>query len=533
MNKKIYAFTFLLLNIWGWSQVGIGEKGIKGALHLKGQFPADGTENDSITRNVGLILPKVDTLNDGSRLPNVVTPSGSAAVEGTMVYDGKNQCVRVKNSDNSWQDCLVDKSSVTNVFNYDVYGGLNVRAKKAVAGNNFSIILGLDDNAVYASGLNSNGETGVGNTSGNTATYSLILAKSVVDIAAGDLHGLAVTSNGELWTWGSGSNYRTGHGSTNNKAYPMKVKTWPSNIKAMRVEAGYYNSMILGDNGKVYGMGAFSEGTMANGKNSTSSSNSYQTPQEIPNLSSYTFKDISLSRFSGAGLTVDGKVYVWGNQQYGRLGTTANSGYITPTQILSDEKIKQVAMGTNHGLAVTEDGKRIYGWGASRAYGIESNTYYSTPMDITAQINSGAGLAPDEEIIYVAVSRLDASAANTGASIIITNKNIYSAGSNTQPQRLGLGFFKGTTSVKYSPGSSSSSQESLEGFVPMYDKAIYKGTLFQQASIGLNHSLMVQKVDSASNIGGYGYGTGSVNNNQLGAISPGFSSLPIPMLIKK
>ncbi|WP_292008128.1 hypothetical protein [Chryseobacterium sp.] len=533
MKKKIYVFSLILASMFAFGQVGIGEKDVKGALHLRGQFPADGTESDSLTRNVGLILPKVDTLLDGTGLPNVLTPSGGAAIEGTLVYDAGNKCVRVKNGDNSWQDCLVDNSSISTLFDYDVYGGLNVRVKKVAAGNNFSIVLGADDNAVYASGYNNVGRTGVGNASGNTATYALILAKTTIDISAGDNHALAVTSNGELWSWGAGTYYRTGHGNNGSKVFPMKVKGWPETVKAVRVEAGYNNSLVLADNGKVYGMGAFSEGTMANGINSTTVANTYTVPTAIPNLSSYTMKDISVSRFSAAGLTTDGKIYVWGNQAQGRLGTGASSGYITPTQILSGETFKQVAMGSNHGLAVTADGKKLYAWGATRAYGTESTTFSASPVDVTSSINSGAGLEADEEIVYVAVSRLDAAAANTGSCIVITNKNIYSSGSNTQPQRIGLGFFNGTTTVKYSPGTNTTSGENLTGFVPMYSKAIYEGTLFQQASIGVSHSLMVQTVDPVDNSGGYGYGTGSVNYNQLGAVSTGFTSLPIPMLIKK
>ncbi|WP_292010549.1 hypothetical protein [Chryseobacterium sp.] len=533
MKQKIYVFSLILLSVFMFGQVGIGEPAMKGALHLRGQFPADGTVNDSLTRNVGLILPKVDTLTDGSRLPNVVTPSGSAAIEGTLVYDSQNKCVRVKNGDSTWQDCLVDNSSISTLFDYDVYGGLNVRVKKVAAGDNFSLILGLDDNAVYASGQNSVGKTGVGNTSGTTATYSLILAKSVVDISAGDLHGMAATSNGELWTWGEGANYRTGHGNTGDKVFPMKVKGWPETVKAVRVEAGYLNSLILGDDSKVYGIGASSEGTLGNGLNSTTAANSYQVPTAIPNLSSYIMKDISLARYSAAGLTAAGEIYVWGNQAQGRLGTGASSGYITPTQILSGETFKQVAMGTNHGLAVTDDGKKLYAWGATRAYGTESTAFSAIPVDVTSSINGGAGLEADEEIMYIAVSRMDATAANTGSSIVITNKNIYASGSDTQPQRIGLGFFNGTTTVKYSPGTNTTSGENLTGFIPMYSKAIYEGTLFQQASIGLNHSLMVQTVDPVNNSGGYGYGTGSVNVNQLGAVSTGFTSLPIPMLIKK
>ncbi|WP_419869773.1 RCC1 domain-containing protein [Chryseobacterium sp. CT-SW4] len=533
MKKKIYAFSLILVSLFVFGQVGIGEQPIKGALHLKGQFPADGTVNDSLVRNVGMVLPKIDTLSDGSGLPNALTPSGGTAIEGTLVYDAQSKCVRVKNSDNSWQDCLVDNSSISTLFDYDVYGGLNVRVKKAVAGNDFSIVLNLDDNAVYASGQNSVGKTGVGNTSGTTATYSLILAKTVVDIGAGDLHGLAARTNGELWSWGEGANYRTGHGNTGDKVFPMKVKGWPATLKAVRVEGGYLNSLILTDAGKVYGMGASSEGTMGNGINSTSAANSLQVPTEIANLSAYTMADISLSRYSAAGLTTSGEIYVWGNQTQGRLGTGASSGYITPTQILAGETFKQVAMGSNHGLAVTADGKKLYAWGATRAYGTESTTFSASPVDVTSSINSGAGLAADEEIVSVAVSRFDTTAANTGSCIVITNKNIYASGSNTSPQRLGLGFFTGTTAVKYSPGSNTTSGESLSGFVPMYDKAIYEGTLFQQASIGVNHSLMVQTINSTDNSGGYGYGTGSVNYNQLGAVSTGFTSLPIPMLIKK
>ncbi len=533
--KKMFIILFGCLTSFCFSQVGMGtrpaantsDEGVttspKGVLHLQGTHYL----NDSVSRNVGLVLPKVDTVSV------VQAPGGNPAVEGSIVFAGKQDstkvgCVHIRLA-NGWQDCLADNYSLDNYFNYDIYGGLNVRVKKVSAGYRYSMFIGLDDGAVYTGGANANGQTGLGTTSGNTATFKIALAQDAMDISAGYAHALAISKSGILWAWGSGANYKTGQTTTTNFTFPMQVK-FPAGVKPVRVEAGYDNSIVLGDDGKVYVFGSNNRGVNGNG----TASGTINTPTVIAVLSN--IKDIALSSFSGAALDNSGNVWVWGTPSQGRLGNGSTSSTVTgPVPILSGIPIKQVAMGTNHGLAVSTDGKHLYAWGVQYAVGINNATPTSTPADVTAQLTNGGFDATTETIMYVAATRFTvsgtpASSGTAGGSIVITDKNVYAAGSNNSPERYGLGYFPSSTTIKYSP---TNTPVPTVGFYPIYSQAIYPGTTFVQSSMGVDHSLLAQTVDSVDNSGGYGYGMGRVDNSQLGAVSTGFSQLPLPTLIKK
>lgn len=47
--------------------------------------------------------------------------------------------------------------------------------------------------------------------------------KHVKEIACGSGHSAAITTNGELYTWGQGSHGRLGHGDTANQSKPKQV----------------------------------------------------------------------------------------------------------------------------------------------------------------------------------------------------------------------------------------------------------------------------------------------------------------------
>jgi hypothetical protein len=269
-------------------------------------------------------------------------------------------------------------------------------------------------------------------------------------------------------------------------------------------------------------------------------------------------KDIEVSSLSGAALTTDGKVYTWGDQAYGRLGNgnvATTSSYVIPGPINmpNGDAVKQVAMGTNHGLAVSADGKHLYGWGAAQGWGGSVATtaaVQGSPVDVTSFLISGGFDKVNETIVYAACSRFVATGAPASSgyqagSIVVTDKNVYACGiaggTGYSADRWGLGYFKGTTTTFFSPNSAAGTRGTIaRGFYPIYDKAIYPGTLFDQASIGVDHSLLKQTLVITSSGGGettesgsYGYGMGNVSVNQLGAVSTGFSTFPIPSLIKK
>lgn len=562
MKKKkllISLFVLLVLEVGSAkAQVIIG-KGSgnsmgrpQGLLHLQGKSYV----NDSTVRNMGFVIPKVDAVD------SVKTPQGDEPVMGTLVFtvndtidDKQDPAIsgglRVRLSDR-WSHDLVEMSNIANVFDYEVYGGLNVRVRKVSAGYRYSLVIGWDDESVYSAGENASGKTGLGSASGNTATFAMALAHPTKDISAGYAHALAVSQNGEVWSWGEGDNYRTGQSSTSDHTFPMRLNLKNLNLAAgdtvIRCEAGYDNSLLLTKLGKVYCFGSNARG--GNGAGATTGNTTTPT---LMNFGTDIIVDIALSSQSGAVLNSAGEVYSWGNQQYGRLGNEGADNSIAKINFPKGSqgnavRIKQVAMGTNHGLAVSEDGKHLYGWGAAQGWGGSVGTtaaVQTAPIDITSYLISGGFNPATESIVYIAASRFAVTgiggSGSVGGSIIITDKNVYAAGSNNNPNRWGLGYFPKTTDPMYSPTAAAGfSGTKTTGFLPIYNKTIPPGTLFDQASIGVDHSLLKQAV-VISNLGGgiysesgsYGYGMGSVSNNQLGAISTGFNNFPIPSNIKK
>ena len=78
-------------------------------------------------------------------------------------------------------------------------------------------------------------------------------------------------------------------------------------------------------------------------------------------------RTVAAGREHGLALTESGKVYSWGNNTNGQLGrTTSGTTNRTPGQIpaasFNNKKITGIAAGSYHSLAIDEDGK-VYGWG--------------------------------------------------------------------------------------------------------------------------------------------------------------------------
>jgi alpha-tubulin suppressor-like RCC1 family protein len=66
--------------------------------------------------------------------------------------------------------------------------------------------------------------------------------KTIVDIAAGLYHSLALTSDGVVCAWGSNYFGELGYGSFNQYFIPVAVKI--PDIQVNRVFAGYHHSII-------------------------------------------------------------------------------------------------------------------------------------------------------------------------------------------------------------------------------------------------------------------------------------------------
>lgn len=106
---------------------------------------------------------------------------------------------------------------------------------------------------------------------------------------------------------------------------------------------------------------------------------------------------------------VDGKAYMWGNNQWGRLGLGpdfTDSSVSTPMLCtsLQDAFVSDVAIGSSHGLALatpngskeTIDGKQVahaFSWGLGREAQLGLGDYVNTDVPTMVELEGGHGLA--------------------------------------------------------------------------------------------------------------------------------------------
>lgn len=125
---------------------------------------------------------------------------------------------------------------------------------EVACGNGHTLAL-TSGGAVYATGRNSSGQLGLGHTTHLFYFTRVPIPRPVRMIAAGgdvsdgSYRGLsaAITTTNELYTWGAGSDYRTGQNTTAKSVSPVKLAgSWKL------VACGYRHLAAVGTDGAVY-----------------------------------------------------------------------------------------------------------------------------------------------------------------------------------------------------------------------------------------------------------------------------------------
>ncbi|XP_011699349.1 PREDICTED: RCC1 and BTB domain-containing protein 1-like isoform X2 [Wasmannia auropunctata] len=132
-------------------------------------------------------------------------------------------------------------------------------------------------------------------------------------------------------------------------------------------------------------------------------------------------------------LTKEGEVYSWGHNGYCELGNgTCNQG-LTPTLVnmptmnggLGMKRIVDIACGSHHSVALTEDGE-VYAWGQNNCGQVGSSI--STNQGAPRQVNSNLA---GKKVVYI-------SCGQTSTMAVVENGEVYGWGYNGVGQ-LGIG----------------------------------------------------------------------------------------------
>ncbi|KAH8371053.1 hypothetical protein KR093_006003, partial [Drosophila rubida] len=189
-----------------------------------------------------------------------------------------------------------------------------------------------------------------------------LVSKTVVQVACGKNHSLALTSCGELYAWGSNLYGQLGVQSPNELPdcnYPMRLNTLLG-IPVAAISCGGNHSFLISKSAAVFGWGRNNCGQL--GLNDETN-RSY--PTQLKTLRTLGVRYVACGDEYSVFLTNDGGVFTCGAGAYGQLGHGFNANEMLPRMVveLMGSTISQVACGNRHTLALVPSRGRIYGFG--------------------------------------------------------------------------------------------------------------------------------------------------------------------------
>jgi alpha-tubulin suppressor-like RCC1 family protein len=247
------------------------------------------------------------------------------------------------------------------------------------AGRNSSYAV-RGDGSVWSWGYNGDGELGNGYSGGSVpAPFKISGLSGVKQVAAGNYHVLAVTTNGNVYAWGLNTNGELGDGTVTNRNSPVLITTL-SNIVA--VTAGNSSSYALDSCGIVWAWGGNGSGQLGLG-----TTTEVHTPTPVLGLTGYQILGISSGYSFCLALVNDGSFEGWGANGSGSLGNGTTAPTTTPISVKFPDGSQAVglATGVNDGFSIQTDGT-LRSWGGN-PFGDLGRTitggYSATPGAIT------------------------------------------------------------------------------------------------------------------------------------------------------
>ncbi|TSK72182.1 putative E3 ubiquitin-protein ligase HERC1 [Bagarius yarrelli] len=214
---------------------------------------------------------------------------------------------------------------------------------------------------------------------GNSATQKYpkiiqgpLLGKVVVCVSAGYRHSAAVTIDGELYTWGEGDFGRLGHSDSHSRNVPTLVK----DISGVgQAACGSSHTVAVSQDGRV----VWSFGGGDNGKLGHGDTNRVYRPKVIEALHGYIIRKVCAGSQCSLALTSAGQVFAWGCGSCLGCGSSETTSF-KPRFIeeLSVTKIIDISCGDSHCLALSHENE-VYAWG-NNAMGQCGQGHTSTPI---------------------------------------------------------------------------------------------------------------------------------------------------------
>ena len=205
------------------------------------------------------LMPKVIEALRGTRVVAIAAGSFHSMVltdEGEVLSFGLGRVGRLGHGDG--EDQLVPKV---------IEALRGVRVVAIAAGGVHNMVL-TDEGEVLSFGLGEDGQLGHGDRASlvEPKVIDALRGERVAAIAAGLNHSMVLTDEGEVLSFGAGGDGRLGHGNdgAQSRCAPKVIETL-RNVRVVAIAAGYKHSMVLTDEGEVLSFGDGHAGRLGHG----------------------------------------------------------------------------------------------------------------------------------------------------------------------------------------------------------------------------------------------------------------------------
>ena len=179
--------------------------------------------------------------------------------------------------------------------------------------------------------------------------------KDVVDISCGGAHSAAITRTGELYTWGKGRYGRLGHGDSEDQTKPKLVEALLGyRVTDVACGSGDAQTLAITEDDNVWSWGDGDYGKLGRG-----GSDGCKVPMKVESLSGLGAVKVECGSQFSVCLTRSGSVFTWGKGDYHRLGHGSDDHVRRPRKVaaLQGRRVISIATGSLHCVACTDSGE--------------------------------------------------------------------------------------------------------------------------------------------------------------------------------
>ncbi len=225
---------------------------------------------------------------------------------------------------------------------------------RAVAAGNSHTVAVKADGSLWAWGWNGDGQLGDGTTESHSTRRRIGSANDWKAVSTGSRHTMAIKTDGSLWAWGWNEYGQLGLGSFGGGIFSPRRLGTDRDWKA--VAAGQIHTVALKTDGSAWAWGINGPGQLGLG-------DTINRDRPVRIGAENDWDALAAGESHTLGLKRDGTLWAWGGNGQGALGTgEIDNAFLSPVRVGTDHDWTRIAAGYLQSLALKEDGS-VWAWG--------------------------------------------------------------------------------------------------------------------------------------------------------------------------